>query len=436
MLETGGTFTWTTTTIPTLDAWNVDMVQWRRPYYNFVAGDDGKLYYIGYHIAQNGDGTEVDEPTMDCFINENYGAGTWRQVSAEPGMPGWNPVVNTVPPTYYFLDTNSVAYPDSALSWNFGDSGHSNAVFDAVNNKIHFPAVYAFNTNEGTYYPSLQNVRHFEFDINAETFASTQVYPQGSDLSGPYVPWDPNADHVVDEYSTDGYPLMNTIWPFSHWDDTLHGSAMMFHYNNIKITDPNEEGQMVMVWQDSWNARMYNLYPESYPELAPYASVPEIYISLSSNYGATWSDPIILSSVTNPEMAGLIPMYVYPADKVKYLGDDTEGNAIGRVYMLFYDDNSWGSYQQSPPAGQNDGGAVMYMAIDITATGANDMTQAPAIARLQQNFPNPFNPTTTISFNLSKSAPVNLSIYNLKGQVVKNLLSTNSPMADIPNPAK
>ena len=41
---------------------------------------------------------------------------------------------------------------------------------------------------------------------------------------------------------------------------------------------------------------------------------------------------------------------------------------------------------------------------------------------LRQNYPNPFNPTTTISFALSKSSIVTITIYNVLGQVVKNLI--------------
>jgi ligand-binding sensor domain-containing protein len=37
------------------------------------------------------------------------------------------------------------------------------------------------------------------------------------------------------------------------------------------------------------------------------------------------------------------------------------------------------------------------------------------------NFPNPFNPSTTISFSLPENGPANLSIYNLRGQIVKEL---------------
>jgi len=39
------------------------------------------------------------------------------------------------------------------------------------------------------------------------------------------------------------------------------------------------------------------------------------------------------------------------------------------------------------------------------------------------NFPNPFNPTTTISFSIQKNSKINLSIYNIKGQKVKTLIN-------------
>jgi flagellar hook assembly protein FlgD len=42
---------------------------------------------------------------------------------------------------------------------------------------------------------------------------------------------------------------------------------------------------------------------------------------------------------------------------------------------------------------------------------------------LRQNYPNPFNPSTTISYKLGKSEFVNLSVFDLNGNLVKNILN-------------
>ena len=47
----------------------------------------------------------------------------------------------------------------------------------------------------------------------------------------------------------------------------------------------------------------------------------------------------------------------------------------------------------------------------------------PAEFALAQNFPNPFNPSTTIAFQLGHSSPVELAIYSSSGQRVRTLIS-------------
>ncbi|UCF65510.1 MAG: T9SS type A sorting domain-containing protein [bacterium] len=47
---------------------------------------------------------------------------------------------------------------------------------------------------------------------------------------------------------------------------------------------------------------------------------------------------------------------------------------------------------------------------------------------LKQNFPNPFNPTTVISWQLAVGSPVKLTIYNLLGQTVKILVDEWLPV--------
>jgi hypothetical protein len=50
---------------------------------------------------------------------------------------------------------------------------------------------------------------------------------------------------------------------------------------------------------------------------------------------------------------------------------------------------------------------------------------APQYYALEQNYPNPFNPSTTITFSLKEAASVEMSIFNLRGQVVRELVNEN-----------
>ncbi len=50
-----------------------------------------------------------------------------------------------------------------------------------------------------------------------------------------------------------------------------------------------------------------------------------------------------------------------------------------------------------------------------------DAYPIPPITTLYDNYPNPFNPSTTISFAIPKETPVKIRLYNIKGQMVKQL---------------
>ncbi|HOF59074.1 MAG TPA: C25 family cysteine peptidase [Candidatus Cloacimonadota bacterium] len=53
----------------------------------------------------------------------------------------------------------------------------------------------------------------------------------------------------------------------------------------------------------------------------------------------------------------------------------------------------------------------------------DDPVSPALVTKLHGNYPNPFNPSTTISFDLAKNTKVKLSVYNLRGQLVKTLAS-------------
>jgi len=58
-------------------------------------------------------------------------------------------------------------------------------------------------------------------------------------------------------------------------------------------------------------------------------------------------------------------------------------------------------------------------------TSAEDEYDQPSVYsdKLGRNYPNPFNPVTKINFTTAKKTDVNISVYNIKGQLVKTLVS-------------
>jgi len=62
--------------------------------------------------------------------------------------------------------------------------------------------------------------------------------------------------------------------------------------------------------------------------------------------------------------------------------------------------------------------------VDSTDDGvSNDNDVIPTLTQLDGNYPNPFNPETTISYSMKEAGDVRIDIYNLKGQRVKTVVN-------------
>lgn len=70
--------------------------------------------------------------------------------------------------------------------------------------------------------------------------------------------------------------------------------------------------------------------------------------------------------------------------------------------------------------------AVVYKNGDLTALfESNENSSIPNNIIIKQNFPNPFNPSTSISFNIPSSSSLSLKIYDINGSLIRELFDGN-----------
>ncbi|MFQ5640478.1 MAG: SBBP repeat-containing protein [bacterium] len=130
-----------------------------------------------------------------------------------------------------------------------------------------------------------------------------------------------------------------------------------------------------------------------------------------------------------PESAGI-------SGRLKiYYSADSLVAAVPAAVAIFYWNDGWQPLPTSVDLTFSTASAAMVgpgfyaVFLDLTRSIVTSVAGAPSRAVpetsiLYQNYPNPFNPSTVIRFDLYAAAHVNVSIYNVRGQMVKNLIAS------------
>ncbi|OQY29810.1 MAG: hypothetical protein B6244_02290 [Candidatus Cloacimonetes bacterium 4572_55] len=114
-------------------------------------------------------------------------------------------------------------------------------------------------------------------------------------------------------------------------------------------------------------------------------------------------------------------------DNGRIFTNPTDGEGCGVAFNAFNTYHTIGVSFQFVGLAENSRATLMEDFLQFFQDGAigieGEIDSKPVEYSLEQNFPNPFNPWTTIQFALPKETQVKLTIYNAAGQVVRTLVN-------------
>ncbi len=132
-----------------------------------------------------------------------------------------------------------------------------------------------------------------------------------------------------------------------------------------------------------------------------------------SDYGDVYAQIVDASGYVQGPSGGIAICTAESEQRYTHIATDSAGGGI----ITWSDSRYSATYQSDIYAGR----------AYFNGTTDTDVQDAPVAGYLSQNFPNPFNPATTIQFGLQRESRVLLSIYDVSGRLVRIVLDESRP---------
>ncbi len=196
-------------------------------------------------------------------------------------------------------------------------------------------------------------------------------------------------------------------------DQSSIGSRQTWEYTGVwaQFRNAETEDAMLRISVES------SLYP------------PQNLIAQAGNdvVDLSWDTPVELNTGGDNSIMVLLDYYIYKSQDSGgpfLLVDSTDNSTVtysdinvvnGTTYWYYVTAN----YDEGESPASNTVSATPF-----DPSGIYDKKQIPKEFAIYQNFPNPFNPTTNIRYDLPKSANVNIELFNTLGQKIITLVNT------------
>ncbi len=159
------------------------------------------------------------------------------------------------------------------------------------------------------------------------------------------------------------------------------------------------------------------------------AGTAGINTTTKTDYITTVTSPPVPDFEFSPS-TGLVPLTVQFTDLSTGnieswnwdFGDGTQSTAKSPSHIYTSADSFDISLTVKGPGGETTK-TIQNAIITTFPVSVNNQDQSPDKFQLFQNYPNPFNPVTTIRYTLAQASKVNLSVYNIRGELLAILVN-------------
>lgn len=132
------------------------------------------------------------------------------------------------------------------------------------------------------------------------------------------------------------------------------------------------------------------------------------WFTYSNSNGNSWATPERMTPTT--------PLRDWRFLSVSQVNITTGPTSL--VQMMIQNDSLAGTHVNGSPIGDGEATGIR---VNVSTSVTNISSVVPSDFNLAQNFPNPFNPSTSIRFDVSKTTNITLKVYNSNGQEVATL---------------
>ena len=363
----------------------------------------------------------VSCPRLDLYNEESYDHAFYSTTNSDPGLlqatNGGNRTINNFHKIEGHRDDGDIDI--QYYEGEFNDNGFYN--------KLYRYEGYKIEIDEGspttTVAISGEQLDSYSLDMN-----ELEDY-----WLGYYLEESQNIEFAFGDFWADVNKVWAEDWYYDKFNMIRGGNPHQISANSTK-GKTMEYGKMYIVqmyddinnfsWYDSSTAEepIEKVMPESftYTEKADYEAIDVVNIPSNVTEIGVYEGEVCVGAVVVQDSCAQILVYSDSAnrDPVSFTFEVVTGRGFStpiKDYLVL--NQMTGEFEPSEIISGRQG----YSAIKLGEL--EELENIIARPVLLGNYPNPFNPTTKISFSLPNEEDIELTIYNIKGQKVKQLIN-------------